>query len=132
MAANTQPIFELVPHEWIVQIAAANPNLNGTGTLGTLGTGGTNGTRIDKLRVHAITATTTGMIRIYVTSGATTYLVKELPVSAVTPSATLAAFETEWVRNDGLPLVLLESGQILKVSTEKAETFNVQAEGGDY
>jgi len=130
--ANTQPVFELTPVDWIVQVSAANSALNGTGTISDLGTGGTSGTRIDAIRVHAATVTTAGMVRIFVKSGGTSYLVKELPVSAVTPSATQDAFEREWVRNDGLPVVLLSSGQILQVTTEKAETFNVQAIGGDY
>lgn len=102
------------------ELSVANPNRDGTGTLVNLVTGTTNGIDIQRVIVTSPSATTDGMIRFFIYDGSTNRLVSETSVFATTPSSTTKAFST----SAGLSL-FLEQNQILKASTEKAETFNV-------
>ena len=131
MAANVNPIFTLTPVIGIVSISTANANLDGTGTIGTVITGGTDGTRISKITIKALVTTTAGMLRLFIDNGATINLWKEILVSAITPSATVASFSNvlELFGEDAL---VLPSSYVLKASTEKAESFMIIAEGGNY
>lgn len=129
MAANTSPLFTLAPKIGVAQISTANTARDGTGTMGTVITGATNGTRINRVDIKAIVTTTAGMIRLFIHDGTNARLIKEISVSALTPSGTVQAFSAEWVPEE--PLVL-PSGYSLRASTHNAETFNVFAHAGDY
>lgn len=108
-------------------ISTANSNLDGTGTLGTVLTAASNGTLLRRVAIKAQGNTTSGMIRLFITSGLTTQLLMEVPVPAVTKSATDQSFsETIDLR------YTLDAGNVLKASTANAETFNVVAEGLDW
>ena len=127
MAANTNPIFLLTPVVDVVQIATANTLRDGTGTMGTLSTGATDGKRIAAIKVKATGSTTAGMVRFFYYDGTNVRLIGELPIQAITPSATLATFEAT------VPFkMVLPSAKEIRVSTEKAETFNVFALSGNY
>jgi hypothetical protein len=130
MAKNTQPIFTRTPVIGMGQVAVANPNRDGTGTLVSIVAGDPEGTRIDLVRVEATVTTTAGMVRLFLTDGLTTRLLKELPVSAITPSGTVEAFSAEWVPTE--PIVLPDNGWELEASTENAEAINVFAFGGHF
>lgn len=100
--------------------SVANTALDGTGTLATIFTAGTKGARLDVLNVQALNTTTAGMIRLFLTVGGTTRLLREIPVSAATPSATVQAFSAD------VPLgLVMEPGAILKASTHNAESFAI-------
>lgn len=133
MAQNLNPVFVLTPRTGVVQISTANTNLDGTGTLGTLFQAGPNGARLDCINIKATITTTAGMIRLFLTKGGSTRLWKEVPVSAITPSGTVAAFEAvvEASNHKDMPMIL-EADTIVKVGTHNAETFNVIAQAGDY
>jgi len=103
----------------VAQISTANTARDGTGTLVTLFTAGASGSRVDDLTISATGTTTAGMLRLFVHDGTSAFLLRELPVSAVTPSATVAAFTTSLY---GLSLVLA-TGYSLRASTHNAETF---------
>lgn len=128
MAANTNPVFTDVPIIGVGQISVANANRDGTGTVTTIATGQTDGTRIDEIQIKAAVTTTAGMIRLYIYDGANTRLFYEVPVTAITASATVATF---WysVKFDNL---ILPSTYELRASTEKAEAFNIVAFGSNY
>ena len=131
MTANTEPIFVLTPVIGAVLIDTANTAKDGTGTVGTVITGGTNGTRITRITIQSIGTTTAGMVRLYIDIGATIHMWKEIAVDAVTGSATLEEFI--YVLNlTGETALVLPTGCILLASTEKSESFNIIAEGGDY
>lgn len=105
-----------------VAISTANPNLDGTtGDYGTLLTSAGNGSRVDRIYIKATGATTAGLIRFFVVDGANVSLLHEEAVSAVNPSATVKSFAASFP----LPNVFLQPTAILKVSTEKAEPFDV-------
>ena len=131
MAANVNPIFTLTPVIGIASISVANTNRDGTGTLGSVVTGGVNGTRITKITVQATVTTTAGMGRLFIYSGETAYLWREVPVSATTGSDSVAEFVCT-LELLGERALVLPSDYILKASTHNAEAFNVIAEGGDY
>ena len=123
MAAVPQYIG--TPKSPTVSISTANTNRDGsTGTYGTLLTAGAAGSRVDRVNITATGTTTAGMVRIFLG----TALIKEVPITAITPSATQPAFSFEfsagWV---------LQSGTVLKCSTHNAEAFNVSVvNGGDF
>lgn len=115
-----------------IQISTANTNRDGTGTITSLITGVAAGTRVNKILIKATVTTTAGMIRLFFSddSGTTKRLIREMAVIAVTPSATVPAFEAE-IDISFLDIVLPSTADSLLVSTEKAETFNVFAIGYD-
>lgn len=134
MPANIAPIFTLTPFVASAQVSAANTNRDGTGTVVTVTAGTTNGRRIDRINIKATVTTTAGMVRLYVDDGTNVRLWKEIPVSALTVSASAAGFETTISPSDPYAplLVLPSSTYILKASTHNAEAMNVLATGGDY
>lgn len=132
MAIQAQ--YASTPKVGVGQISTANTARDGTGTIGTVFTAGTNGSRIDMIDVQATATTTAGMIRLFVHDGTTAFLVAELPVVAVTPSATNPAYSQQLNTNtmtQFLPIVL-PTGYSLRASTNNAEAFNVIAFGGDF
>jgi hypothetical protein len=136
MAAN--PAFAATPRNGVVQISTANLNRDGSGTVGTVFTAGANGSRIDKVTAKAQTATAVaGMIRLFIHNGSAFFLAYEMTVDVVAPSASVAAWtETAPVvesggTNDVFPMIL-PNGYSLRASTEKGDTFNIIAQGGDF
>ena|ERR1051326_6938990 len=109
------------------QISAANTNRDGTGTMSTLWTAGANGAQINRIEIQAIVTTTAGMIRFFIYDGAATRLWKEVLVTAVTPSGSVAAFSDSV---DPSPPLTLAPNEVLKVATNNAETFNVRVTNG--
>lgn len=104
-------------------ISVANPNRDGTGTLVDLATGLLSGSTVGSIVIKAQGSTTQGMIRFFYFDGVTNHLFSETPVSAVTASGTASTFTTT-AYVSGL---ILGYNQKLRVSTEKAETFNLIA-----
>lgn len=131
MAAATSPIFIDTPIAGIAQIATANTARDGTGTLGTIYTAGADGGRVEWVRVQAIVTTTAGVVRLFVqkAGAGTNFLIKELLITAITPSTTVEAASIEYVPSEP---ILLGAGDILKATTHNSETFTVAAFGGDY
>lgn len=129
MAANTQPRFTLTPLMGAVNFSTANTNRDGSGALGTVCTAGAEGSRVDMVHVKATGTTTAGMVRLYYDGGAGALLLHEFTVSAITPSASTAAWEDYWIPPRAM---VFPSGGSLKVSTHNAESFNAFAFGGSF
>lgn len=130
----TQAQYAATPKCGVGQVSTANTNRDGTGTIATIFTAGAHGSRIDAIDFKAVGTTTAGMLRLFLHDGANARLLTELPVTAITPSATLPSWEAQMNVNtmtQVLPLVL-PTGYSLRASTEKAETFNIIALGGDF
>jgi len=114
----------------MITISTANSNLDGTtGTYGTVFTAsaGNKGSLISSVTIKAQVSTTPGMVRLFLNSpGVVTGCIAEIPVPAVTKSATAHSFSA---RIDfGGRGFALKPGYILKASTENAESFNIHAE----
>lgn len=123
----TSPQYVGTPKSPSVSISTANTNRDGTtGTYGTLMTAGASGSRVDRINLTATGTTTAGMVRLFVGSA----MVKEIPVVAITPSATQPAFSVDIDFDKGL---ILQAAAVLKASTHNAEAFNLTViSGGDF
>jgi hypothetical protein len=131
MTANTAPIFPLTPKIGIGTISVANTNRDGTGTLVDILTGATDGTRVSRITIKASGTTTAGVVMLFIYNGSITRLWREIAVTAATPSTTVTAFEYTLTLS-GEDAIILPSTYVLRAAPQKAETFNVIAEGGDY
>ena len=132
MAAQAQ--YAATPKCGIGQVSTANTARDGTGTIATIFTAGANGSRIDAIDIKAVGTTTAGMIRLFIHDGTNARLLTEIPVTALTPSATLPSWEAQLNTNSMsqvLPIIL-PTNYSLRASTNNAETFNVLAFGGDF
>ena len=116
-SANTGQVF----------ISTANPNRDGSGSMGAVITGASGGTVIQLISISAIDTTTQGMIRFFIDDGSSARLVKEVQVPASTPSGTVPCYQS--IIYSGFTL---QSGHILKVSTENNESFSIIATGVDW
>lgn len=126
------PIFAATPKLGIVQITTANTARDGTGTLATLYTAGSSGSLIYKIQIVATGTTTANVVRLFVTDtgGANPRMIEEIIVPAITPSTTVRVFEYVLVYPQNNPLVL-QSGMLLKGSTNATETYNAFTFAGD-
>jgi hypothetical protein len=126
--------YASTPNCGAVNIATANTNRDGTGTIGTVLTAGASGSRIDAIDIKATATTTAGMIRLFIHDGTNARLLTEVPVLAVTPSGTTPAWEVQLNTNtmtQVLPIIF-PTGYSLRASTNNAESFNVICFGGDF
>jgi hypothetical protein len=127
---SEKPQFASLPRFAAIQLIAANPNLDGLGVMGAVTfAAGANGSRVDKCVVKATVTTTAGMVRLFISSATATTLLTEIPITAVTKSASVPAFETVV---DFLGGLVIPTGCTVKASTEKAEAINVSLFGGDF
>lgn len=117
----TTPTYMSIPWCPTATISAANANRNGTGTIVAFALAPTGGARIDDIRIIATGTTTVGKVRMYRYDGTTHLYMDEFDVTAITASATVAPWAQD-IYNLGQ---ILEAGQTLSFSTEKAETFNI-------
>lgn len=133
MAVTATPIFVQTPKSWIQTVTAANTNRDGSGTIATVITAGANGSKVDHIDITATGTTTAGVVRLYISDGTNIYLWKEVLVTAITPSASVAAFtysiDCSQPQNS---LVLTASTYLLRASTHNTETFRIVCCGGDF
>ncbi len=110
-------------------ISTANTNRDGTGAMGTVLTGGPNGTLVSQVLFVANETTIASMLRVFVHDGSNALLMKEIGVSIVVPSITVAGFTDNWT--PVVPVILPE-GWSIRASTHSAKSFNVFAFGGEF
>jgi hypothetical protein len=128
----TAPAFAATPRCAIVQATAANTNRDGTGTIATLFTAGASGSRVERVRIQAAGTTTAGVVRLCIHDGTNARLLREVLVTAITPSTTVEAFSADVDFSGPDQVLVLPTGYSLRVSTHNAETFNCFAFGGDF
>lgn len=121
--------FASTPRNTIADVAVANTNRDGTGTIVSAFVAGASGGRVDRIEIKATAATTAGMVRAFkrVSAGAWK-LWREYPVTAITPSASVATFA---YREDDIGEVLI-AGMEIGFATHNAEGFEVHTSGGDF
>ena len=125
----SDPIFTATPKIGKAALSVANAGRDGTGTIVAGFTAGASGSRAERAMIKATGTTTAGMIRIFLHDGASSMLLKEIPVTAITPNAITPSFEYGVDFAGG---IVLPSGWSLRFSTEKAEAFAVTVFGGDF
>jgi hypothetical protein len=131
MPVTPTPIFVQTAEHAVAQCDTADAARNNpTTSVKTILTAGALGSKVFEIVVDATVTTTAGMIRIFISEdgGTTKRLYDEIPVSAVTASATVAAFRTARTYDN----LLLTASAVLYATTEKAEAINVHAFYGDY
>lgn len=139
---SMQPQYAAAPVIGSAQVSTPNTARDGTGSIQQLIVGRVPGTRVERIKVRAAVTTTAGMIRIFHKTNGLTFngdgsvasfsapswrLIHEIPVGAITPSASVEAFNALWEPTDGFQLGPFEQ---LGVSTHNNESFNVIAQGG--
>lgn len=123
MSAN--PNFASIVSFATIRLSVANASLLGTGTGVVLLIAPVGGTKITRVRIKARGPTTAGMIRFFASDGTIISPMTEVPVVAVTPSATVESWSGEAT---GLAGLALPNGAQIFVTTERAELFHVWAE----
>jgi hypothetical protein len=128
-------------------LSAANALRDGTGTIVTnwiapafVDASNPGGARIERIMIAATGTTTAGMIRIFTSDSAAansatnTHLYYEVPVTAITPSATVGSFDISLQAVDFPSLfpIILGPNETLRFSTNNAEAFRITTMGGDY
>lgn len=142
MPANTNPIFTLIGNNTRVNLTTANTtrDLSSTTNGALLLTAGTNGTRIDTITwTHSAASQTQASIaavgRVWLCSsaiGANPRLIREIALTAATPSAT--AIGATFTMTFSPPLVLA-SGEYLWAAISATQTsgaYDVICSGGDF
>ena len=122
------PSFAVTPRLASVNIATANTNRDGTGTVATLITGASTGTRIAEIVIKARVTTTVGQVRVFLHDGTTFFFFDEIAVAAATPSNSVQAVRVSTTYNN---LVLPNASWSIRVSTHNAESIDVTALGAD-
>jgi len=123
MAAETQ----YTANTAMATISTANSALDGTGAVTVLTAGASPGTLVKSVTIKATGNTTQGMVRLFMYDGTNTRLVAEVEIPAVTKGANDPAFEVRLDTN-----FALKAANVLKATTENAESFNIIAEGLDW
>lgn len=148
MAVTATPIFVQTPYAVAASLAATTACTTraptATASLGAaniiaLTAASTNGLRIDSISVNAAAsaiggATTAGLVGIWLWDGTNAYLIEEIQVTAVTPSATTPSFSATWVPDQ--PIVLPAAHRLYVstsvTTTAAANALVVTAYGGAY
>lgn len=123
-----EPVFAVTPRIGTVNIATANTNRDGTGTVATLITGASTGTRIAEIVIKARVTTTAGQVRVFLHDGTSFFFFDEIAVAAATPSNSVQSIR---VRSTYDNLVLPNASWSIRVSTHNAESIDVTALGAD-
>ena len=123
-----EPAFAVTPRIGAVNVATANTNRDGTGTVATLITGAATGTRIAEIVVQARVTTTAGMVRIFLYDGTTYRFFDEVAIAAATVSGTVKGTRLSTLYSQ---LVLPNASWSVVVSTHNAESIDVIALGAD-
>ena len=130
MAAN--PNFVATPRYFRARATAANTARDGTGTIVDIVPVGTGARKIDRIEITAEGTTTAGMVRLFIWNGTDYRLWREVNVSAITPSATVAAFTFPIDLSGPNQIFVLESTHKLGFAPHNGETFIGHAFGGDF
>ena len=134
MAANTSPIFALVPETKIVTVTAATTDRTGATTtnLQELLTATTDGTKITQIGAKVAGTNVATLVLIYITntSGTSPKLFDEIALTAVTASTSQSSQRSVTAYSD----LQLKAGQKVLVGITVAVTdgVNIFAIKGDY
>lgn len=136
MAVTATPIFAQTPKQYIATLTtptAITSRANITGTTGLVllvpaGSVNVNGFRLDNITIKSKATSVAGFVGLWLYDGTTSYLWKELAVTAITASTTVASFEssTDYTSANLIPT------EGIYVSVTVQQDLNVIANGGAY
>jgi len=127
MAIN-QAAFAVTPRIAATNVATANTNRDGSGTVATLITGAATGTKVAEIVVKARVTTTAGQVRVWLYDGTNYRAFDEYAIAAATVSATVQGTR---VSTTYANLVLPSASWSLVVATNNAESIDVTAFAAD-
>jgi hypothetical protein len=134
MAANTSPIFALVPETKIVTVTDATTDRTGATTtnLVELLTAATDGTKITQIGAKVAGTNTACLVLIFITntSGANPKLFDEIGLLPITATTTVTSQRQVTAYSD----LQLKNGQkvLVGITTSQAAGVNIFAIKGDY
>ena len=148
MTTTATPIFAQTPFATTLTLAAqtacttraptATASLSGANIIQFVNTS-TNGTRIDTIQVNACgtsmtTANASNLVGIWMWDGTTAFLINEITVTAVTPSATTPAFTVTYAFTQplNLPSTYKLYASVGVTTTATGTALQVAAFGGLY
>jgi hypothetical protein len=123
----TTPQFTATPRIATVRMALANTSRDGTGILYTLDVGRANGTLVSWICFQALGPTNPGILRAFLDG----QLFQEIATLGAQPSGSAIAEAHALVLPPAQELILGE-GQVLQVSTNNPESWNVIGFMGDF
>ena len=139
MAANTSPIFPLTPVIGIATLVSptaitTRTNITGTTGLTQLTPTSSFGKKVPLITIQSTqTTSVAGLLSIWMYNGTTSYLIDEIPITAVTASTTSVGFS---VQRDYSTLwnssITLPPTYQLYVSVTVQQNLTILAHGGDY
>ena len=124
------PSFIATGRVAIVNVAAANTALDGSGTITPLIAGALSGTRITTITVKSAATSVAAVVNLFLSTdgGITWKLFESMLVTAITPSTTAMSFRTSATFDD---LILPDANFVIGVTTTIAQSTNVYVLGGD-
>jgi len=130
MAMTATPVFAQTPKTFIATLTSptaitSRANIAGTIGLVKLTDTTTNGFRTDNITVKAKETTVAGTVCIWIYNGTTSHLWKEIAVTAVTASTTVASFES----STNFENTNLEPTEQYYVSSTIDQDFTIYANG---
>lgn len=124
----TEPQFAVTPRIGAVNVATANTNRDGTGTVATLITGASTGTRIAEIVCKARVTTTAGQVRAWLYDGTNYRFLDEYAITAATVANNVQGVRVSTTYSN---LVLPNASWSIVVATHNAESIDVIAFGAD-
>ena len=124
----TSPNFAATPKVGAVVISSADTSRTAPSNVGTVFTAGSNGSRIDEINVVAAGTSTDNVVRLFLFNGSTYFLLDEVYIAALTPSASAPVVTNTLTFNN----FMLPSGWSLRATTNNAESYSIIAFGGDF
>lgn len=124
----TTPNFAATPRFGGVSISTADTSRTAPTNVGTVFTAGSSGSRIDEVTITAAGTSTANVVRLFIHTGSAYFLLQEVLISAITPSASVDSFTTTLTFNS----LVLPVSHSLRATTNNAEAYHVTAYGGDF
>lgn len=124
----TSPNFAATPRVGAVLISTADTSRTSPTNVGIVLTAGSSGSRIDEINVVAMGTTTANVVRLFLFDGTNYFLMQEVLIAALIPSASLPVVTYTTTYNN----LMLPSGWSLRATTNNAESYEVLAFGGDF
>jgi hypothetical protein len=122
------PNFAATPKVGAATISTADTSRTAPTNAATVFTAGSSGSRIDEVNVVATGTTAANVVRLFVHDGTSFFLLQEVLIAALTPSASSPVVTYTFTYNN----LMLPSGWSLRASTNNAEGYVVTAFGGDF
>jgi hypothetical protein len=124
----TTPNFASTVRYSGVSISTADTSRTAPTNVGTVFTAGSSGSRIDEVTITAAGTSTSNVVRLFIYTGSTYYLLQEILAIATTAGASTPSYTTTIAFNN----FVLPSGYSLRATTHASETYHVSAFGGDF